>query len=126
MDDSRTAFIKGIKSGVEDEEMLRKWWRTEAPALELPATLPPLFFEVSQDYNADSGESGVWDVPACCVWHHPGLVSKGLDYGPSSFNQAMEQVRSPSKDLSKIFQSSRASRVCVMQSNNKGAALQPT
>ena len=45
---SRVGFIKGIKDAVEDEAALRYWWRVEAPALDLPFPLPPLYYEISQ------------------------------------------------------------------------------
>lgn len=133
-----------------DEQALRARWRSEAPTLQLPALLPPLFLEVSQvglasrplqrlsclaratphclplaapaypactasgappmraqDYDADTGDAGVWDVPACCVWAQPGLVPTTAAQGPaaapggacppgaSPFAQAAAKVRVP-------------------------------
>jgi hypothetical protein len=42
------AFIKGIKSSIVDEQELREAWLSEAPDMELPPVLPPLYYEVSQ------------------------------------------------------------------------------
>ena len=49
---------------------------------------------ILQDVDADSGECGVWDVPACCVWCHPGLsATRGsAAAGPCSMGQVLCQV----------------------------------